>query len=172
MSTSDESSYQQPQALDRALRTVCAHFYSGPNDRKWWQQKRAVFTALTWPARWLVDRKLPLDGHAYEELLMEVLRDIYRARKGQSDHIEFFPAYLLTSIQSRWEDFYQRGKRLAGSIDRALLACQRLPRGAEEDTLKVLAAAHDLANIAFAKGGRRPKVRSANAVDQLDLFRR
>ena len=172
MSTPEESRYQQPQALDRALRTVCTHFYSGINDRKWWQQKRAVFAALTWPARWLVDRKLPLDGNAYEELLMDVLRDIYRSRKGQADHIAFFPAYLLTSIQSRWEDFYQRSKRLAGAIDRALIACQRLPRGAADDSLKVLAAAHNLADVALAKGGRRPKVRSANAVDQLDLFRR
>ena len=169
---SDSSRYQQPHALDRALETVCKHFYAGPSDRKWWQQKRAVFAALTWPARWLVDRRLPLDGHAYEELLMDVLRDIYRSRKGQADHIAFFPAYLLTSIQSRWEDFYQRSKRLAGSIDRALLACQRLPRGAEEGTIKVLAAAHNLANIAFAKGGRRPKVRTANAGVQMDLFGR
>jgi hypothetical protein len=154
--------------LEKPVAIVRDHFYKGVADKKWHQQKRAVMAALTWPAMWLKTRGLPLSGAKYQEILLEVLRDIYRAR-ASAGPIEFFPAYLEASIKSRWEEFYDRSKSFANAIDRALLAATRKPAGADDQTVDTLAEAHRLVYDALATRPRRADSQK-NEPSQPSLF--
>jgi len=78
---------------------IKARFYcSNALKKRFHQDRRMLLYALTWPAKWLDSRGLPITSQAYQKLLSQRLDDI--AQHGDPKRYQtYFPRYLLKTIQ-------------------------------------------------------------------------
>lgn len=96
---------------------------------------------------------------------------------------EFFPAYLQRCIanhwQHHWEEYYNVGKQLRGTIDRLVARCGVRAGAEEDDATAILAAANALVATRATKGKGSEGVgekagdggqRTQGQDPQLDLF--
>lgn len=81
------------------LDQIKARFYNcDVSERRYYQDRRMLLYALTWPATWLDQRGLPITSQAYQKLLTQRLQDI--AKHGDPKRYQnCFPRYLLKTIQ-------------------------------------------------------------------------
>jgi len=89
----------KPLPTQALLDQIKTRFYkSNVSEKRFYQDRRMLLYAVTWPATWLSRRGLPITPQAYEKLLSQRLEDI--AQHGDSKrYSNYFPRYLLKSIQ-------------------------------------------------------------------------
>ena len=79
------------------LDQIKAQFYDHKQpEKRFYQDRRMLLYALTWPAKWLDQRGLPITPQSYQELIKRRLEDIQNHGEKQ---FRYFPRYLLKCIQ-------------------------------------------------------------------------
>jgi hypothetical protein len=150
------------QALLDQIKT---RFYkSGASEKRYYQDRRMLLYALTWPATWLDRRGLPITSQGYEKLLTERLEDI--AKHGNPKrYSNYFPRYLLKSIQDWFahhgEALYEELKHIRNQLCgiEALLGQNTSERA--EDIVSPMAEAHAIL-AAQNRRKNRPDTRQLN----------
>jgi uncharacterized protein YecA (UPF0149 family) len=136
----------KPLPTEALLDQIKTRFYrSNALQKRFYQDRRMLLYALTWPAKWLDRRALPITSQAYQNLLSDRLEDI--ATHGDPKRYQnYFPRYLLKTIQD-W--FAHHGEALYEELKHVrnqLYAIQTLLRQnntqSTEDIVTPLAQAH------------------------------
>lgn len=107
-----------PQQLtDSFLRRIRKQFYGG-RDKAFFQERRMLLQALTWPARYLDDRAVHLTARQYQDLLNKIIGTI--VREGDLPKIKHVGAYLLHCVQEHMrhhgDEYYELGKSIREGI--------------------------------------------------------
>jgi len=76
--------------------------------RRYYEDKKMLIYAITWPATWFNERGLTPSQEKYEQLINHVLNDIV-AHGDHQRYTQYFPRYLLKCIQ-QW--FHYNGDHL------------------------------------------------------------
>ena len=136
----------KPLPTQALLDQIKARFYSGSvPEQAYYQDRRMLLYALTWPASWLEQRGLPITSQAYQKLVEERLESI--AKHGDPKRYQrYFPRYLLKTLQDWFahngEALYEELKHVRNqlhSIDRLL---QTHHPNLPEDIVAPIAQAH------------------------------
>ena len=141
----------KPLPTAALLEQIKTRFYSSNrNQRRFYQDRRMLIYALTWPATWLHQRGLPITSQAYQKLLSQRLEDI--ARHGDPSRFQaYFPRYLLKCIQDWFahhgESLYEELKHIRNqlyNIEALLHASTREPT---EDIVTPRLKAHAILSV-------------------------
>lgn len=108
--------------------------------------------ALTWPAKWLNERALPITSKRYQNLILQRLDAI--AQHGQpASYLPCFPRYLLKALQDwfTWhgEDLYDELKHIRNSLPNLIHLIHQLPTRNSPDIVTPLAQAHAILAIRY-----------------------
>ena len=87
------------QPTEALLAQIKQRFYSSDSSgKRFYEDRRMLLYALSWPAKWLDQRGLQVSAQQYERLLTQRLKTI--AQHGDSERYErYFPRYLLKCLQ-------------------------------------------------------------------------
>jgi len=102
------------QLTESFLRHIRKQFYPAgrDGDKRFFQERRMLLQAITWPARWLDERVVRLTATRYKELLNTIISTI--VRHGDVSKVRSFGRYLLHSIQEHMrhhgDEYYDVGK--------------------------------------------------------------
>lgn len=149
------------------LDQIKARFYrSNLSEKRFYQDRRMLLYALTWPASWLDQRALPITSQAYQKLISQRLEDI--AKHGDPKrYCDYFPRYLLKTIQDWFahngEDLYEELKHIRNQLSNIEALLQQNTRKIAEDIVTPLAEAHAI----LAVQNRRKKRTDARQLNLL-----
>lgn len=149
------------------LDQIKARFYrSNVSEKRFYQDRRMLLYALTWPASWLDQRALPITSQAYQKLISQRLEDI--AKHGDPNrYCDYFPRYLLKTIQDWFahngEDLYEELKHIRNQFSNIEALLQQNTRKTAEDIVTPLAEAHAV----LAVQNRRKKRSDARQLNLL-----
>jgi hypothetical protein len=136
----------KPLPTQALLDQIKARFYkSSASEKRYYQDRRMLIYALTWPATWLDRRGLPITSQGYQKLLTERLDDIatYGDPKRYSN---YFPRYLLKSIQDWFahhgETLYEQLKHVRNQLCEIEALLQQKNSEPAEDIVSPMAQAH------------------------------
>lgn len=159
---------------ERLLVNIRRQFYPD-QDKPYFQQRRELLRAITYPAAWLKGKGVFLPLDRYERVIMEQLQEI--KRHGATDQIRHFPGYLGRCLklhfQHQAETYYNEGKDLRNLIDltltRALAQTKAMPaRDAETQTNALASAHHDI--LAAGRPRRKKIEKKLPPPNQIELF--
>jgi hypothetical protein len=154
------------------MRRSRAVLYNGKPEKAWYQQQDTVKKALTFPAAWLEERKVPMTASRYGEIMGGILNTM--VKHGQLQSVAYPGAYLLHVVQQHMahhgDKYYEECKsnrhslslNLA-SIEKAIAARQAVPNA---DVIAPFAQAHAV----LQTGKRKPKIKAVATPLQPDLF--
>ncbi|MFZ4776794.1 MAG: hypothetical protein ACOYM3_15595 [Terrimicrobiaceae bacterium] len=153
------------------LHRIKAQFYPD-TPKEFYQQRSMLISAITWPARYLEERKVRLPEQRIDDILTEIMRGIMH--HGDTAHIGYFCKYYLKAVQDhmthKGEKYYEEGKSLRFIVDSAMesLSKKQLAKipAAQDQTTTELAALNRLVNSTKLKK-KKPLAKSGG---QLDLF--
>ena len=136
---------QQP--TDKLLARIKESFYCcNLSDKRFYEDRRMLLYALTWPAKWMDQRGLQVGAQQYERLITERLKSI--AQYGRPERYQrYFPGYLLKCLQDWFayhgDELYEELKHVRNQLYRieALLNSQHTAEVAE-DIVTPMAKAH------------------------------
>ncbi|CAN5356812.1 hypothetical protein BH09VER1_BH09VER1_28850 [soil metagenome] len=98
--------------LEEYLRRVRSQFMADLPEKAYFQQRRLLIQAITFPAAYLHERGVWLPVKRLREILDEIIKGI--KHHGATDRIQYFGIYFLTAVQShmkiRQEAYYEEGK--------------------------------------------------------------
>lgn len=120
-------------------------YHSHASDKRFYEDRRMLLYAITWPATWLEMRGLPIRSQAYEKLLTQRLDDI--ATHGEPARYQaYFPRYLLKCIQDWFahhgDDLYEELKHIRNRLCNIETLLRQLPSQTTQDVAAPIAAAH------------------------------
>ena len=152
---------------------VRREFYSERPAKHWYQQQDTVKKALTFPASWLEERKVPMSARRYREIINLILNTIISHAKTQQ--IAYPSAYILHCVQQHMahhgDAYYQEGKSCRNRIALQMAVVERTAaarsRQSGADVIPAFAQVH--AALAIGKSKGRPK--ASKPAPQPDLFR-
>ena len=102
----------EQQTLEKLLETTRKRFYAQERHRRFYEDKRMLLYALTWPATWMHERGLSASPERYAQLVMQTLDDI--VEHGNSERYQrYFPRYLLKCLQ---QNIQHRGDHLYNEL--------------------------------------------------------
>ena len=102
------------------LDQIKAQFYDHKQpEKRFYQDRRMLLYALTWPAKWLDQRGLPITPQSYQQLITQRLQDIQT--HGVAQHqFRYFPRYLLKCIQDWFahhgDELYEQLKHVRNQL--------------------------------------------------------
>ncbi|HWL53764.1 MAG TPA: hypothetical protein VNQ90_15100 [Chthoniobacteraceae bacterium] len=166
------------QITDRFLRSLRKQFYVGL-DKAYYQQRRQLILAITFPAYWLDERAVRLPAHRYTGILTHIIRTV--VREGDLANVHHFGFYFLKSVQNHMrhqgETYYDEGKVTRHLAADTMAGIQRLQATAKskaaaqattiDRTVPALAEAHRV--LSAAKPTRR-KTTARRKPEQGTLF--
>ena len=85
------------ELVDQMLGVIRREFYANRPEKKYWQDRRDLIRAITWPARHLNDLGARLPGSKHRAILETVINTV--KRHGNRDRIERFSMYFLHCVQ-------------------------------------------------------------------------
>lgn len=141
----------KPLPTEVLLDQIKTRFYrSNALQKRFYQDRRMLLYALTWPAKWLDRRALPITSQAYQKLLSDRLEDI--ATHGDPKRYQnYFPRYLLKTIQDWFahhgEALYEELKHIRNQLSNIEALLQQNSRKTGEDIVTPLAQAHAILAI-------------------------
>jgi hypothetical protein len=133
---------------EKILAQIKAQFYdSRLSEKRFYQDRRMLLYAVTWPATWLDKRGLPITSQAYQKLLIQRLNDI--AKHGNPARYQpYFPRYLLKTIQDWFahhgEDLYEELKHVRNQLCDIEGLLRSQPTQSNQDVVTPIAQAHTL----------------------------
>ena len=103
------------QVLMRDLRKK---FYAAADEKRWFQDQKALMMTLTWPATWLNERGIGLPVDRYNSIIREIIAGI--ERHGDVAAIKHFPTYFAHTVR-QWfvhqgEELYEERKRMRPAL--------------------------------------------------------
>ena len=125
---------------------IKARFYNcDVSEKRYYQDRRMLLYALTWPAMWLDQRGLPITSQAYQKLLNQRLDDI--AQHGDPKRYQaYFPRYLLKTIQDWFahhgEALYEELKHVRNQLCDIEALLRPHPNQSAWDVVTPIAQAH------------------------------
>lgn len=155
------------------MQRVRRDLYKGRPDKAWFQQQDTVKKALTFPAAWLEERKVPLSSERYLQILNGIIN--LMLAKGNLAAVKYPSAYLLDVIQKHMahhgDTYYQEGKscRNRVTLDMAVIekaVAARRASALPDRTVEVLSGVH----ATLALGKRKSTIKAAATPAQPDLF--
>jgi hypothetical protein len=164
-----------PNALIAELmQRVRLDLYRGRPDKQWYQQQDTVKKALTWPAAWLEQRKVPMSPERYRAILGGILDTM--GANGKLTAVTYPGAYLLHVVQQHMEHhgdtYYQECKGARNRVTLEMAAVEKAVADRRSspaaDIIAPFAQVH--AALAIGKSKGRPKAAAASL--QPDLFAR
>ena len=122
--------------------------------------------ALTWPAKWLDQRALPIASEDYHKIITQRLDDI--AKHGNPQRFQkHFPTYLLKSIQDWFrhhgDELYENLKHVRNSLLGIKTLLDNCQNDMPEDIVTPMARAHAIL-------ARRYHRKTRKDTQQLKLF--
>lgn len=160
-----------PEALIADLmKEVRTKLFAGRSDKEWFAQQELVKKALTYPAHWLEERKVPLASKRYAEIMTTIIGAA--AAYGDLGKVTYVSRYLLTCVQRHMahhgDEYYQEGKAIRNrtSVFMATLEKNNKPARAADRTVTVLSEVH----ASIAVGRRKAKAKAVAKPLQPDLF--
>ena len=152
------------------LRSIRNQFYQG-HEKLFFQEKRMLLMAITYPASYLKERGVGLPATRYKALLTEVIRTINA--HGNLKAVRSPGRYLLHAVQQHMlhqgDTYYEVGKRTRNALEDVMRGLKPRTKGAviQEAVPIVPALAEAHAILAAAKGGR---CKASSPALQPDLF--
>jgi hypothetical protein len=148
------------------LSAIRGQFYG---ETKQFFQDRAFLlrNVVLWPAKWLNQRGVTLPPARYKAILLDVFTGI--KQHGQTGAVKYWPGYLMKCVQDHFihhgEEYYEEGKSLRTSTERALLAAAMAGKThtVAPDPVQSLAQAQRL--VALPK--RRPECKKVQTQPEL-----
>ena len=160
------------ELTERFLRSLKKQFYANA-EKQFFQEKRILMMAITYPAQYLNQRGVGLPSARYQEILTTIIRTINA--HGNLAKINSPGRYLLHAVQEHMrhhgEDYYEAGKKTRNDIADVLLGLKKAKAGAiqSDSTVSTLAEAHRV--LSAARGGRKKSASTATATPlQPDFF--
>lgn len=137
--------------LNPILEYIYKNFYKDLPRARYYEDRKMLLYALTWPAHWLAGRSLRTRPEHYRRLLLERLEQILRHGDRQT-YRRYFPRYLLKALQG-W--FHHHGDELYEQLKHASYTFEWLVKTIEnpppsqpvtqtEHTVEILAKAHHM----------------------------
>jgi hypothetical protein len=161
---------KQPLAAeirDSILDLIRTKFYSGHAISFAKDRPRLLSWVVLYPASWLNERGVTLQGDRYRAIMSGILIDA-AAHLAQSK-VTYLPAYLRQVIQSHWrihgETYYEEAKSMRNLVEHAVIIAGK-NRVAATDPVRELAQAASL--LKATKSQKRPKQAQDNS--QLNLL--
>ena len=159
--------------IDDELRIIRREFY--PVEKKFYQDRRDLIAAITWPARWLNERGVKAPASMYRKILQTVIAGV--KRHANRARIRHFGLYFLHTVQEHMRhhgDAYYYNAKAARPIGSLLpAATSRISRTsaeaarvAQDRTTELLA---EIGSIVRSPGGRHRRRDSVQA-DLLPTF--
>ena len=136
----------KPLPTEALLDQIKTRFYrSNALQKRFYQDRRMLLYALTWPAKWLDRRALPITSQAYQKLLSDRLEDI--ATHGDPKRYQnYFPRYLLKTIQDWFahhgEALYEELKHVRNQLCDIEVLLRPHPNQSARDVVTPIAQAH------------------------------
>ena len=102
------------------LDQIKAQYYDNKQpEKRFYQDRKMLLYALTWPAKWLDQHGLPITPQAYQKLITQRLQAIQTHGQEEED-FRYFPRYLLKCIQD-WlahhgDQLYQELKHVRNQL--------------------------------------------------------
>lgn len=142
------------------------------NEKAFYQQRRLLIRAISFPAGWLDRRGIVFPEKRYRQLLDEILKGIMH--HGNTGNIGYFAGYLFSCIQQHMkhheEEYYDLGKSLRSKNDQSMkqiLSGLKVDEpAADAATVESLAAYSRL-----TKSGPRRGKKTKPDGDQMTLFK-
>jgi hypothetical protein len=143
--------------VEEMLRQIRQEFYPAPTwgEKRFYQERRRLIEAITWPARWMNARGIEARPSIYRRILDTVIRTI--RGKGNVRGIRCFSVYFLHSVQEHLKyhgDEYYYEAKAAQPIGDVLPAVTRNV-GHVHATDRSTQTLSQLNQILRSKGGRR-----------------
>jgi hypothetical protein len=157
---------------DELLTVIRKNFY--PSDSKgFFQQKRTLLQAITYPAKWLSDRGFDYPETRYFDLVSRILGTI--KTHGRLAEIRYFCRYLLHAVQEHMkhhgEDYLAEAKTLQSVADAVLFGLKKQAlssqAAADSKTVQTLSEVHRILTTGPRK--KRQPSPGSRAI-QKDLF--
>jgi hypothetical protein len=157
------------ELVEELLRMIRGQFYGDAPEKLFFQERKMLIRAITWPARWFSERAMPYPEGEYKALILRIVMEI--KRHGDLARVRSFGRYLLTAIQEHMkhqgERYYNEAKTLQKALDSttARLKLSDEKRAATQ-FIEHLAAANKIVGAGI---GKRRKKQPAQAI-QDDFF--
>jgi hypothetical protein len=101
-----------PEIINDLLHVLQSQFYPD-NAKEFYQSRRILLKAITYPAGQLHENGVRLTDDRYKKIIMDVIDGI--KRHGDTGHIRFFAGYFLNCIQKHMKHhgykYYDEGKQ-------------------------------------------------------------
>ena len=98
----------EQKIIENILVDIKKMFYPKNQYKLFYQDKRMLIYAITWPATWFEQRAIKPQQHNYQKIIKKIINDI--AQHGNPLlYQQYFPRYLLKGIQ-QW--FLFKGEQL------------------------------------------------------------
>ena len=136
----------KPIPTEKLLAQIKQSFYACKlSDKRFYEDRRMLLYALTWPAKWLDQRGLQVSSKQYEQLITGRLKAI--AQHGKPERYRhYFPGYLLKCLQDWFahhgDELYDELKHVRNQLHSIEALLQKCTSQRAEDIVTPMAGAH------------------------------
>ena len=153
---------------EKLLAQIKQDFYTcTSSDKAFYEDRRMLLYALTWPAKWLDQRGLQMDAEQYEELLAQRLNAIVQ-HGDPKRYQRYFPRYLLKCLQDWFahhgEELYEDLKHVRNQLYRIEALLEACASEKAKNIVTPMAQAHTILSH------RRHRKHNKEDTRQLKLF--